>query len=115
MPTSISPKHKIIKFCILLVRNFKHDSAYQLTFFSLFVEPLQVHRVGIPTLEKSQSLQGELAQQRPQSMLIASQSEANVIVNPQTGSLHRQVSPVRLTPTNLCNPFLHPTSVTCRV
>ena len=59
-------------------------------------EPLQVHRV--PTLEKSQSLQGELAQQRPQSMLIASQSEANVIVNPQTGSLHRQVSPVCKSP-----------------
>ena len=58
----------------------------------VLLEPLQVHRV--PTLEKSQSLQGELAQQRPQSMLIASQSEANVIVNPQTGSLHRQVSPV---------------------
>ena len=43
-----------------------------------------------PLLEKSQSLQGDLVP-RPLSMVIPTQSEANVIVNPQTGSLHRQV------------------------
>ena len=43
------------------------------------------------TLEKSQSLQAELASQRPLSMVLASQSEANVIINPATGSLLRQV------------------------
>ncbi len=52
-----------------------------------------------PMLEKSQSLQAEIALQRPLSMVIASQSEANVIVNPATGSLQRQVS-VSITPTN---------------
>ncbi|XP_013408982.1 rho GTPase-activating protein 39 isoform X2 [Lingula anatina] len=41
-----------------------------------------------PVLEKSLSLQAELAQQRPQSMVVASQSEANV-ADP-TGSLQRQ-------------------------
>ena len=47
--------------------------------------------VRTPTLEKSQSLQAELAQSRPLSLVLASQSEANVIINPNTGSLHRQV------------------------
>ena len=51
-------------------------------------EPM-IHRT--PMLEKSQSLQAEIASQRPLSMVIASQSEANVIVNPATGSLQRQV------------------------
>ena len=48
--------------------------------------------VASPVLEKSQSLQTELAQQRPLSMVVASQSEANVSLSPSTGSLHRQVS-----------------------
>ncbi|XP_029634196.1 uncharacterized protein LOC115209795 isoform X3 [Octopus sinensis] len=46
--------------------------------------------VASPVLEKSQSLQTELAQQRPLSMVVASQSEANVSLSPSTGSLHRQ-------------------------
>ena len=52
-------------------------------------EPMNIHRT--PLLEKSQSLQAEIAPQRPLSMVIGSQSEANVIVNPATGSLQRQV------------------------
>lgn len=47
--------------------------------------------VASPVLEKSQSLQTELAQQRPLSMVVASQSEANVSLSPSTGSLHRQL------------------------
>ena len=43
------------------------------------------------TLEKSQSLQAELALHRPLSLVLGSHSEANVIMNPTTGSLHRQV------------------------
>ena len=47
-----------------------------------------------PVLEKSQSLQAELAQPtRPLSMMVL--PEANVIVNPSTGSLHRQVGILR--------------------
>lgn len=49
-----------------------------------------------PTLEKSQSLQAELQQQqqqqRPLSMVLASQSEVNVLLNPALSSLQRQVS-----------------------
>ena len=51
-------------------------------------EPVTVRQ---QTLEKSQSLQAELALHRPLSLVLGSHSEANVIMNPTTGSLHRQV------------------------
>ncbi|XP_064600036.1 rho GTPase-activating protein 39-like isoform X2 [Liolophura sinensis] len=44
-----------------------------------------------PVLEKSQSLQQDIAQQRPLSMVVASQSEVNMAGSPSTGSLHRQI------------------------
>ena len=53
----------------------------------------QSEHIRSPALEKSQSLQADISSpQRPLSMVIPSQSEANVIVNPVTGSLQRQVS-----------------------
>lgn len=57
----------------------------------------QTEHIRTPTLEKSQSLQADIASpQRPLSMVIPSQSEATVVVNPATGSLQRQVGPVFL-------------------
>jgi hypothetical protein len=44
-----------------------------------------------PILEKSVSMQAELAQQRPLSMVVASHSEANMM-SPGTNSLQRPVS-----------------------
>ena len=49
-----------------------------------------------PTLEKSQSLQAELAPPRPQSMVLPHHSDANVIVNPGIVGM-RQVSHKQIT------------------
>ncbi|KAK3583268.1 hypothetical protein CHS0354_011155 [Potamilus streckersoni] len=46
--------------------------------------------MGSPILEKSQSLQAELAQQRPLSMVVPSPSDASLSISPSTGSLSRQ-------------------------
>ncbi|KAK3102485.1 hypothetical protein FSP39_011699 [Pinctada imbricata] len=43
-----------------------------------------------PIMEKSHSMQGEIIQQRPASMVVPSQSDANVSLSPSIGSLNRQ-------------------------
>ncbi|XP_041367234.1 rho GTPase-activating protein 39-like [Gigantopelta aegis] len=46
-----------------------------------------------PSLDKNQVLQADLSQQRPQSMVVASQSDANMSMSPSSGSLSRQKLP----------------------
>lgn len=46
---------------------------------------------GSPVLEKSHSVQSDIIQTRPASMVVPSQSEANVSLSPSIGSLNRQV------------------------
>ncbi|XP_048731368.2 rho GTPase-activating protein 39-like isoform X6 [Ostrea edulis] len=47
--------------------------------------------IGSPVIEKSHSMTADILQQRPASMVVPTQSEANVSLSPSIGSLNRQV------------------------
>ncbi|XP_067654660.1 rho GTPase-activating protein 39-like isoform X1 [Haliotis asinina] len=65
-------------------------------------EPVPVN----PALEKSQSLQTDISQ-RPLSMVVASQSEANMSLSPSTGSLNRQNRPGTVPPSGSGSSLSH--------
>ncbi|XP_055995932.1 uncharacterized protein LOC125648378 isoform X26 [Ostrea edulis] len=46
--------------------------------------------IGSPVIEKSHSMTADILQQRPASMVVPTQSEANVSLSPSIGSLNRQ-------------------------
>ncbi|XP_062580811.1 rho GTPase-activating protein 39-like isoform X4 [Saccostrea cucullata] len=46
--------------------------------------------IGSPVIEKSHSMTADIIQQRPASMVVPTQSEANVSLSPSIGSLNRQ-------------------------
>jgi hypothetical protein len=46
---------------------------------------------GSPAMEKSHSVQADMMQQRPASMVVPYQAETSVSISPSIGSLNRQV------------------------
>ncbi|KAK2177454.1 hypothetical protein NP493_597g01042 [Ridgeia piscesae] len=84
-----SPKTKLHGLTSLLTNETQHASLKRKKLPEK-PEPVTTRQ---QTLEKSQSLQAELVLHRPLSLVLGSHSEANVIMNPTTGSLHRQSQP----------------------